>query len=207
MPHINGTKPNQTQNETDPGPGDHIQISFPDASLADNETFARQLTNFINSVYIGGEAEFWKGGKLERCQPPEVRDLIRSAELAIAWRKGSPQTEGRDVVGCIKMQMVDEKTSTFGLLTSDPAYRGKGIGRELVRFAETWAKQQGAVVMQMELLYADGWHHPLKTRLGEWYERAGYEFVRSMSFAEMFPELSKLLDKPCNLRVYQKPLL
>ncbi|KAK4211597.1 hypothetical protein QBC37DRAFT_375863 [Rhypophila decipiens] len=138
-----------------------VQISFPATSLGANDTFVKRLTDFINTVYIEGEAEFWKGGRIDRCQPPE------SASPSSCFHDRS------DIAGCIKVHMADEKTATFGILTSAQAYRGKGIGRQLVQFAETWAREHGAVKMQMELLFANGWHHPLKTRLAEWYSTRG----------------------------------
>ncbi|KAM7186136.1 hypothetical protein V8F33_011975 [Rhypophila sp. PSN 637] len=189
-----------------------VHISFPATSLGDNDTFVKRLTTFINTVYIEGEAEFWKGGRIDRCQPPEVRDLIISGELAIAWpqQSASPSSsfhDGSDIAGCIKVHMVDEKTATFGILTSAQAYRGKGIGRQLVQFAEAWAREHGAVKMQMELLFANGWYHPLKTRLAEWYERAGYQLARSINMVDMYPDLVELLEQPSDLRVYQKALL
>lgn len=190
-----------------PNNRNEILISFPDSALAGNQSFIQDLTKLINNVYIEGESEFWKGGKIDRCQPDEVRGLVGSGDqLAVAWRQGSSQTEVEDIAGCLKVHMVDEKTATFGILISAAAYREKGVGRKLVQFAEGWAKQHGAVMMRMELLFANGWHHPLKTRLGEWYERAGYRLVRAIDMAEMYPDLAALLAKPCDLRVYQKPL-
>ncbi|KAM7189919.1 hypothetical protein V8F20_009946 [Naviculisporaceae sp. PSN 640] len=202
----------QSQQTTDNKPG-KLRIGFPDPSLGNNDKFVRQLTDFINAIYIEGESEFWKWGKIERCQPPEVRDLIVSGELALAWVQqhhepsgASPIPSLEDVVGCIKIHMTDDKIGTFGMLTSAPAYRGQGVGRDLVQFAEAWASEHGAVMMQMELLFANGWHHPLKTRLAGWYERAGYKLVKSINMSDMFPDLATLLEKPCNLRVYQKRL-
>jgi len=190
-----------------PNDSDEVHISFPDPALAANQIFIQELTKLINNVYIEGESEFWKGGQIERCQPDEVRDLVASGrQLAVAWRHSSSRTDVADIAGCLKVHMVDEKTGTFGILISAPVYRGKGVGRNLVQFAEGWAKQRGAVMMQMELLFANGWHHPLKTRLGEWYERAGYKLIRAIDMAEMYPDLATLLGRPCDLRVYQKPL-
>ncbi|KAM7215876.1 hypothetical protein V8F06_008732 [Rhypophila decipiens] len=209
LPHLQRSFPTCTMASTATS---NVHISFPATSLGDNDTFVKRLTNVINTVYIEGEAEFWKGDRNDRCQPPEVRDLITSGELAIAWpqQSASPSScfhDGSDIAGCIKVHMVDEKTATFGILTSAQAYRGRGIGRQLVQFAEAWAREHGAVKMQMELLFANGWHHPLKTRLAEWYERAGYQLVRSINMVDMYPDLAELLEKPSDLRVYQKGLL
>lgn len=61
--------------------------------------------------------------------------------------------------------------------------------------------------MQMELHFANGWCHPLQTRLASWHESAGYKLVKSISMSDMFPDLVTRLRKPCDPRVYQKPLL
>lgn len=206
MASINSEQVHEVFNEK-PHDTNDIQISFPHPALASNQTFVQELTKLINKVYIEGESDFWKGGKIDRCQPSEVHDLVASGEqLAVAWRQGCSQEDVADIAGCLKVHMVDDETGTFGILISAPAYRGKGVGRKLVQFAESWAKQRGAVKMRMELLFANGWHHPLKTRLGEWYERAGYKLIDTIDMAKMHPNLAPLLEKPCDLRVYQKLL-
>jgi GNAT superfamily N-acetyltransferase len=55
----------------------------------------------------------------------------------------------------------------FGLLSVDPAQQGRGLGRQLTRFAEDWAREQGATTM--ELRYVD-----LREELGRTYARMGY---------------------------------
>ncbi|KAK1771896.1 hypothetical protein QBC33DRAFT_525134 [Phialemonium atrogriseum] len=109
-------------------------------------------------------------------------------------------------MGCVRTLLLDARTGEFGLLVCDPAFRGSGIGRDLLRFAEDSIRKRGGGVMQLELLVGDGWTHPLKERLGKWYERVGYKLVRTGSVAEAFPRLAPMMARPSLFRVYQKVL-
>lgn len=70
----------QNQQNTD-NKSSKFQIGIPDSSLGNDDTFVRRLTDFINSIHMEWKAEFWKGGKIDRCQPPELRDLVASGQL------------------------------------------------------------------------------------------------------------------------------
>ncbi len=83
---------------------------------------------------------------------------------------------------------------------------GSGIGRELVAFAEGWARGQGLGIMQLELLVPRGWTHPVKEFLREWYTRLGYRAVRRDPFEQAHPALQPQLATDCDFVVYHKPL-
>jgi GNAT superfamily N-acetyltransferase len=110
------------------------------------------------------------------------------------------------IVGCIRIQQLDHRLGEFGMLAADPARRGKGVGRELIRFAEDRCRQRGMAVMQLEVLVPRGWSHPVKEFLHAWYTRIGYEPVRRGSIEESYPHLSALLATPCDFVVYHKAL-
>ncbi|KAK0710311.1 hypothetical protein B0T26DRAFT_597324, partial [Lasiosphaeria miniovina] len=176
------------------------------AGLAENIALLAYLTALINTVYTQEEGEFWQEGQFARCTLEEVGRYIVAGELAIAWRHGSAQTDTKDLMGCVRVQMIDSRTGEFGVLMCDPASRGLGLGRDLLKFAETWARKQGAEVMQLELLIPDGWHHASKARLAIWYERAGFGLIRVGDVVDEFPHLTPILVRPAKVCVYHKAL-
>ncbi|KAK3315694.1 hypothetical protein B0H66DRAFT_269406 [Apodospora peruviana] len=181
-------------------------IAFAPPSLASNPEFVAKITNLINAVYLETESDFFLGS-VNRVSTDEVHSFIRSGELAICWRAGSTKAEASEVMGCIKTSMLNGQTGQFGLLACDPAFQGTGVGWGLIRFAEEFAKNHhGAERMQLELLFPRDWHHPFKTRLADWYGRAGYELVRSVDMVHQFPQIAPALAKPADFRVYQKKL-
>jgi GNAT superfamily N-acetyltransferase len=94
----------------------------------------------------------------------------------------------------------------FGMLVADPARRGEGIGRELVRFAEALSRRRGLATMQLELLVPRSWSHPNKEFLHAWYTRIGYRPVRTGPIEESYPQLAPLVATPCDFVIYHKPL-
>ncbi len=178
-------------------------IGIAPASLAEDAALVARLTAIINAAYQYEAGLFWDL-KWLRTDPDEVRALVRSGQLAVAWLEGSAQKEPAELVGCVQVKMVDTKTSEFGMLVCDASYRGTGIGRDLVQSAEDEAKQQGAEVMQLMLLYPDGWENESKVRLAKWYERVGYRLVRIEGVEDQLSHMAHLLTSQTVLRVYHK---
>ncbi|MEU4525780.1 GNAT family N-acetyltransferase [Amycolatopsis sp. NPDC024027] len=94
-------------------------------------------------------------------------------------------------------------TGEFGMLAADPARRGLGLGRELVRFAERASREAGCREMQLELLVPRDWTHPSKQFLADWDSRLGY---RVTHLAEDYPHLAPSPATPCDFLVYRKDL-
>jgi N-acetylglutamate synthase-like GNAT family acetyltransferase len=158
-----------------------------------------EITDLINRVYATAEAGLWVDD-LSRTTTTEIRELIAAEEIALA-------RTGPQVVGCVRIQQLEDRVGEFGLLAAHPAHRGEGVGRELVRFAEALSRQRGLEIMQLELLAPRDWSHPTKVFLDAWYTRIGYRPVRSSSIEESYPQLAPLLATPCDFVVYQKPLI
>jgi GNAT superfamily N-acetyltransferase len=59
--------------------------------------------------------------------------------------------DGR-LAGAVRVQVLDDATGELGMLAADHAYRGVGVGRELVAFAEGLSRDRGHRRMQLELL-------------------------------------------------------
>ena len=183
-----------------------FEIATAPPVLADNATLVAYLADLINAIYIDAEQGFWKEGVFARCSITDIQAYIRTGQLAIAWREGSSQSRPKDLAGCVRMQMLDERTGEFGMLVCDPGRRGAGIGRGLVEFAEDWAREQGAAVMQLELLYPDGWEQAIKARMAVWYSAMGYKMVRVAEMVDELPQLVHALARPSKVRVYHRDL-
>jgi GNAT superfamily N-acetyltransferase len=175
-----------------------VQIRrLPETAATDVASIER-ITALINEVYESSEKGLWTGGAA-RTTTREVAELTRAGEIAVA-------TLNERVVGCVRVRRLEDGTGEFGMLAADPAHRGIGIGRDLVRFAEGKCRDEGATVMQLELLVPQNWSHPSKDALAVWYDRIGYRVVRTGTLDEANPELAPLLATPCDFLIYHKTL-
>ena len=175
-----------------------IEIERLQAAAADDATLIERITVLTNDVYAVAEDGLWAEGTT-RTTPDEVAELTRAGQLAVARLGGR-------IIGCIRVQRLDEHTGEFGMLTADPACRGIGVGRELVRFAERTCRAEGVRTMQLELLVPRGWRHPTKEFLAGWYTRAGYRVVRTGTIDEAYPALAPHLTTPCDFVIYHRNL-
>jgi ribosomal protein S18 acetylase RimI-like enzyme len=174
------------------------EIRLLTAAEGDDAALMTRVTELTNEVYTVAEDGLWGDGAA-RTTIAEVVRLPRAGELAIA-RLGGP------VVGSVRVRRLDERTGEFGMLAADPAFRGIGVGRELVRFAEDRSRDAGLQVMQLELLVPREWSHPSKLFLAAWYARLGYRVRRTGAIEEAYPALAPLLATPCDFVIYGKPL-
>jgi GNAT superfamily N-acetyltransferase len=158
----------------------------------------QRIADLTNEVYAVAEDGLWTEGAA-RTTADEIAQLTRAGEIAVARLGGR-------VVGCVRVQRLDEGTGEFGMLAADPAHRGAGIGRELLRFAERKCRAEGLRTMQLELLVPRGWAHPTKEFLAAWYSRIGYRVARSGTIDEAYPALAPLLATPCDFVIYRKDL-
>jgi GNAT superfamily N-acetyltransferase len=171
--------------------------SLPPAAADDTATVAR-LTGLINEVYAVAEEGLWATGA-KRTNPDEVAGFVRAGQLAVARRGGR-------LVGCVRIHEVNDTTSEFGMLAADPAHRGLGVGRDLVRFAEHSVQNAGHDTMRLELLVPREWSHPSKEFLAGWYGRLGYTVTGAGAVEESHPGLAPLLATTCDFVIYEKAL-
>ena len=157
-----------------------------------------RIAELINEVYAVAEQGLWVDGAV-RTSVDGVAGLTRDGEVAVAHL-------GDDVVGCVRVRRLDAATGEFGMLAADPAHRGVGIGRELVRFAERTSRDAGLRAMRLELLVPKDWTHPTKAFLAAWYTRLGYREVHTGRLDDDYPDLALMLATPCHLLAYEKTL-
>jgi GNAT superfamily N-acetyltransferase len=175
-----------------------IGIRLLPTAAGDDANVTLRIARLINEVYAVAEDGLWIDGAT-RTTAAEVAELIRAGEIAVARLRGR-------IVGCVRIQRLDEQTGEFGMLIADAAHRGVGIGRELVRFAERKCSAEGLSTVQLELLVPRGWTHPTKEFLAAWYTRIGYRVARTGTIDEAYPALAPLLATPCDFVIYQKAL-
>jgi GNAT superfamily N-acetyltransferase len=175
-----------------------IGIQLLPTAAGDDANVTLRIARLINQVYAVAEDGLWIDGAT-RTTAAEVAELIRAGEIAVARLRGR-------IVGCVRIQRLDEQTGEFGMLIADAAHRGVGIGRELVRFAERKCSAEGLSTVQLELLVPRGWTHPTKEFLAAWYTRIGYRVARTGTIDEAYPALAPLLATPCDFVIYQKAL-
>jgi GNAT superfamily N-acetyltransferase len=175
-----------------------LEVQMLPAAASNDATLMERVTDLINEVYAVAEDGLWVEGAT-RTTVDEVAELTRTGQIAVARL-------GVLVVGCIRVQRLDEETGEFGILAADPAHRGVGVGRELVRFAERRCRAAGLRTMQLELLVPREWTHPTKEFLDGWYTRIGYRVARTGTIDEAYPALAPLLATPCDFVIYQKDL-
>jgi len=175
-----------------------IEIQLLPAADSDNAELMARITELTNQVYAAAEDGLWTAGAT-RTALNEVVEMTRAGQIAVARMSGR-------VVGCVRVQRLDEGTGEFGMLAADPAHRGLGVGRELVRFAERKSSAEGVRSMQLELLVPRGWTHPTKAFLDAWYMRLGYRVARTGAIDEAYPALAPLLATPCDFVIYHKRL-
>jgi ribosomal protein S18 acetylase RimI-like enzyme len=175
-----------------------IGIRLLPTAAGDDANVTLRIARLINEVYAVAEDGLWTAGAT-RTTLDEVVELTRAGQIAVARLSGR-------VVGCVRVQRLDEGTGEFGMLAADPAHRGLGVGRELVRFAERKSSAEGVRSMQLELLVPRGWTHPTKAFLAAWYTRIGYQVARRGAIDEAYPALAPLLATPCDFVIYRKRL-
>jgi ribosomal protein S18 acetylase RimI-like enzyme len=175
-----------------------IEIQLLAAAESDDAKLMARITELTNQVYAVAEDGLWTAGAT-RTTLDEVVELTRAGQIAVARLSGR-------VVGCVRVQRLDEGKGEFGMLAADPAHRGVGVGRELVRFAESTSSAEGIRSMQLELLVPRDWTHPTKVFLAAWYKRLGYRVARTGAIEEAYPALAPLLATPCDFVTYEKRL-
>jgi GNAT superfamily N-acetyltransferase len=182
-------------NEPAPTP---VVVCRLDPAAAQDADLVAGLVDLINAVYAKAERGLWQP-EAQRTTAAEMTRLIEAGEIAVATVDG-------ELAGAVRVRELDETTGEFGMLAAAHQYRGIGVGRDLVAFAEGLSRDRGHRTMQLELLVPRVGKHPNKVFLDDWYSRLGYRVARTMSLDDAYPDLSPLLATECELVIYEKPL-
>ena len=124
------------------------------------------LTLLVNRSYRGEssragwttEADLFEGDRMT----PAVLEEMMNMPAAVVYKH---QTGDR-LTGCVYLRK--ENTSIYlGMLTVSPSEQARGIGKELLFFAESAARQMGGTRIYMKVI-------DVRTELIGWYLRHGY---------------------------------
>ena len=101
-------------------------------------------------------------------RPFFTTERIDLAETLEHFAKGTflLAEDGTTMAGCNYVELRGD-SGYFGLLSIDPGYQGRGLGRKLVEQAEDFCRRAGCSQMQIRVL-----NH--RTELPPFYEKLGY---------------------------------
>jgi GNAT superfamily N-acetyltransferase len=160
---------------------------------------AQAIVDLVNQAYAESERGLWVDGA-QRTNAREVATVAEAGELAVA------QINDR-LAGVVRIQQLDPDIGEFGMLATDPAVRGRGVGRDLVRFAEDICRERGTTTMQLKLLMPRHWVLDSKEALHAWYTRLGYEPAQvGLRMEDDYPELASQLADAADYGIYLKAL-
>lgn len=168
------------------------------ATAAEDASLMEHITDLVNRVYADAERGLWRDDAT-RTSVEEVATLTRAGQLVVADIDGQP-------TGVVCVKRLDKDTGEFGMLATEPIARGRGIGTELVRFAEQAMRDDGCRQMQLELLVPREWVLESKEFLAAWYDRLGYRLARIGHIEEAYPHLAPMLCTPTDFRIYRKDI-
>ena len=154
-----------------------------------------ELTKMINAAYEAGEQGLWPPNT-PRVFDSDVQAMVDNGELLFVRRDGQ-------LAGLVRVHQLDERTAELGLLTA--AKLDSGVGGELIRVAEDWARERNLPRMRLTLLIPREGTHPFKQRLHSWYSRLGYRAIGAEDVAKALPDIEKTAV-PCDLVTYEKVL-
>ena len=127
----------------------------------------RELVELVNSAYRGESSK--RGWTTEA----DLLDGIRTDEESMTQlinKAGSTvlkyRTEKGDLLACVNLQDQGEKLY-LGLLTVSPLLQGGGIGKQLLKASEEFAKERQFKSVVMSVI-------SIRSELIAWYERHGY---------------------------------
>jgi len=125
------------------------------------------LNTLVNSAYRG------EGSKQGWTTEADLLEGIRTSEKGLAGLINQPgasillaRNEAGIINGCVYLQKQSD-TVYLGMLTVSPALQGAGIGKQLLKAAEAFAKNENIPSISMTVI-------SVRSELIAWYERHGY---------------------------------
>ncbi len=119
------------------------------------ESDAEALVALINHAFAVEKPFF----TTERIDLAETLEHLKKGTFILA-------EDGTTMAGCNYVELRGD-SGYFGLLSIDPGYQGRGLGRILIEQAEEFCRDAGCSVMRIRVL-----NH--RTELPPFYEKLGY---------------------------------
>ena len=126
------------------------------------------LEILVNSAYRGEtskagwttEADLLDGIRTDQ---QGLREMIeKPGAIILAYRN-----EENNLQGCVYLEQ-QKDVMYLGMLTILPTLQGKGLGRQMMKVAEDYARSKGCVAVEMTVISA-------RHELIAWYEKNGYQ--------------------------------
>jgi ribosomal protein S18 acetylase RimI-like enzyme len=131
---------------------------------------------------------FFKRG--DRTDAAEVRDLMQSGEFLVL---DEPQPAGTGLTACVYVRMNGDR-GYFGMLSIDPRFQGRGLGRSMVAAVESYFRARGCRAVDIQVVN-------LREELPPFYERLGYVSSGTLPFPD-----DGSSTQPCHFVVMTKRL-
>jgi ribosomal protein S18 acetylase RimI-like enzyme len=153
---------------------------------ADEASAVAALVNAAFQV----EAFFKRG---DRTDAAEVRDLMQRGEFLVVDEPQAAGDSGTGLTACVYVRMNGDR-GYFGMLSIDPRFQGRGLGRSIVTAVESRFRAQGCRAVDIHVVN-------LRKELPAFYERQGYVSSGTLPFPD-----DGSATEPCHFVVMTKPL-
>lgn len=121
-----------------------------------------ELLALVHSAYRGEgskigwttEADILDGTRISEATMKRYIEKKNAVFLKYQESSQSPEEEDQ-ILGCVFLEKVvkkDELKCYLGLLTVSPHFQSKGIGKQLLQFANEWARNQGCASLYMSVI-------------------------------------------------------
>ncbi|MEK6958848.1 MAG: GNAT family N-acetyltransferase [archaeon] len=152
------------------------------ATLADFDSFFNIILACKEDMKAKG-AEQWPSHHPSK---ERVLDGIKKGEHFVALQNNAIVGGVRlnhtpdDQYALVKWGIKDEKPLIVHQLAVDPKLQGKGIAKELMAFAEEYAKKEGSKSVRLDT-------YSKNTPSNNFYKKLGYEFVGTIMMPQYMP--------------------
>lgn len=159
------------------------------------------IVDLVNSAYRGTGAQAgWttEAGYIDgqRTDLASLRSDLAAAPQAMMLT--ARDAEDGPLLGCVWLEPAQPGVWYLGMLTVRPDLQDRGLGRDLLAAGEAFARERGAVRMQMTVVH-------LRDTLIAWYQRRGWVLTGE---TRPFPEGERFgrPQQPLSFVVLEKPL-
>ena len=132
---------------------------------------------------------FFKRG--DRTNPAEIVDLMQRGEFLVLDEPGVAGDAGTGLAACVYARVTGDR-GYFGMLSIDPGFQGRGLGRSMVAAIESRFRAQGCRAVDIHVVN-------LREELPPLYERFGYVISGTLPFPD-----DGSATQPCHFIVMTK---
>ena len=134
---------------------------------------------------------FFKRG--DRTDAAEIRDLMQRGEFLVLDQPQAAGDSGAGLTACVYARMNGDR-GYFGMLSIDPRFQRRGLGRSVVAAVESSFRARGCRAVDIQIVN-------LRTELRPFYERQGYVASGTLPFPD-----DGSATEPCHFIVMTKAM-